>query len=445
MVQCSRLLAGKHSGKPASCSLRTTCQTSMSPASSREMPRIARSNTQRWACKICSLRGMCFDDFLYLLELYSPYMLLRPTTNAPKPNTRFLKNVIRETDSHNAALRAKETEESKVRLRKLKARSLHNGERGTRGELSPDEHRSGTTGGERKRRRIDDLGLDGDRRRDRHTESDPRRSSNRKEETDSNDHRRNLRWESGAVDPDDDDEGSQRRLSRHLHKRHRRRYRSRSQDSSLRVESKSHKRRLSRLRSPDHSQQRSHRRSRRKRRASSASSSASRPQSKCRRSERSSAARSSCAKTSRQRSVSPKSDSDPLEAIIGPPPPPPEPKVRSRGRGTFASTSAMDTHFSSNYDPSADVHPNSDSENDWDQALEALRDRQRWKQQGAERLRSAGFTEIEVQKWEKGGEKREVDVKWAKKGEGREWDRGKVVDDEGDIDVKPEWGRLKGT
>jgi hypothetical protein len=29
--------------------------------------------------------------------------------------------------------------------------------------------------------------------------------------------------------------------------------------------------------------------------------------------------------------------------------------------------------------------------------------------------------------------------------EGREWDRGKVVDDEGDIDVKPEWGRLKGT
>ncbi len=91
------------------------------------------------------------------------------------------------------------------------------------------------------------------------------------------------------------------------------------------------------------------------------------------------------------------------------------------------------------------MHPNSDSENDWDQALEALRDRQRWKQQGAERLRSAGFTEIEVQKWEKGGEKREVDVKWAKKGEGREWDRGKVVDDEGDIDVKPEWGRLKGT
>ena len=105
----------------------------------------------------------------------------------------------------------------------------------------------------------------------------------------------------------------------------------------------------------------------------------------------------------------------------------------------------MDSHFSSTYDPSVDVHPNSGSEDDWDQALEALRDRQRWKQQGAERLRSAGFTEDEVQKWEKGGEKRDSDVRWAKKGEGREWDRGKVVDDEGAVDLKPEWGRLKGT
>ena len=146
---------------------------------------------------------------------------------------------------------------------------------------------------------------------------------------------------------------------------------------------------------------------------------------------------------STKRAVSPTaSDSDPLEAIIGPPPPP---KVKSRGRGTFASAAAMDSHFSTSYDPSADVHPDSDSENDWDQALEALRDRQRWKQQGADRLRLAGFTEDEVRKWEKGGEKTEQDVRWAKKGEGREWDRGKVVDDDGDVGVKPEWGRLKGT
>lgn len=110
----------------------------------------------------------------------------------------------------------------------------------------------------------------------------------------------------------------------------------------------------------------------------------------------------------------------------------------------FASSSAIDSHFSSKYDPSEDVHPNSDSENDWDQALEALRDRQRWKQQGADRLRSAGFTEEEVGKWEKGGEKREEDVRWKGRGEGREWDRGKVLEDEG-VETRPEWGRLKGT
>jgi hypothetical protein len=138
-------------------------------------------------------------------------------------------------------------------------------------------------------------------------------------------------------------------------------------------------------------------------------------------------------------------DSDPLEAIIGPAPPPPEPKVRARGRGAFASSSAMDAHFSTNYDPKVDVVPNSDSENDWDQALEALRDRQRWKQQGAARLRDAGFGEDFVQKWEKGGEKKEEDVRWKSKGEGREWDRGKVVGDDGNVDTKPEWGRLKGT
>ena len=48
-----------------------------------------------------------------------------------------------------------------------------------------------------------------------------------------------------------------------------------------------------------------------------------------------------------------------------------------------------------------------------------------------------------VAKWEKGGEKSEEDVVWSKKGEGREWDRGKVLDDDGLVNVKPEWGRLK--
>jgi hypothetical protein len=89
-------------------------------------------------------------------------------------------------------------------------------------------------------------------------------------------------------------------------------------------------------------------------------------------------------------------------------------------------------------------------EDDWGQALEALRDRQKWKQQGADRLRAAGFTEEEVEKWKKGGEKKEEDVRWAKKGESREWDRGKVFNADSEDELLPkevdlEFGRLKGT
>jgi hypothetical protein len=85
----------------------------------------------------------------------------------------------------------------------------------------------------------------------------------------------------------------------------------------------------------------------------------------------------------------------------------------------------MDGRFSDTYDPKADVLPDPDEADDWDEALEALRDRQKWKQQGAERLRAAGFTDEQVKKWENGDEKDVSDVRWSKAGEGREWDRGK--------------------
>lgn len=142
-------------------------------------------------------------------------------------------------------------------------------------------------------------------------------------------------------------------------------------------------------------------------------------------------------------------DSDPLDDIIGPRPPP-TPKIRSRGRGTISAASGIDFRFSTAYDPTADVQLDPAEEDDWDQALEALRDRQKWKQQGANRLRAAGFTEEEVEKWKKGGEKKEGDVKWAKKGESREWDRGKVFSADSEDELLPkevdlEFGRLKGT
>ena len=40
----------------------------------------------------------------------------RRPANQPKPNTRFLNNIIRDTNSHNRALLAKENAESQARL-----------------------------------------------------------------------------------------------------------------------------------------------------------------------------------------------------------------------------------------------------------------------------------------------------------------------------------------
>lgn len=87
--------------------------------------------------------------------------------------------------------------------------------------------------------------------------------------------------------------------------------------------------------------------------------------------------------------------------------------------------------------------PGSDAEDDWGDALEVLRDRERWKQQGADRLRAAGFRNEQVKKWENGGDPLEEDVVWTKKGQDREWDRGKVLDEDGHVELKADWGRLK--
>ncbi|KAI9819237.1 MAG: hypothetical protein M1827_007393 [Pycnora praestabilis] len=374
----------------------------------------------------------------------------RPTTNAPKPNTRFLKNIIRETDSHNATLLAREAVESKARLRTLKGEQ-GNKERGKRHSRTGFNERAPESDPRHhKRRRVED---DDDRERVDHRKSHRQRSK----ALDSDEGRRERRRERDRkeqVKQSHSDEVKTRNTSWENSKQTRRelqRRRSRSRERLEREHDRNldRRRRRSRSRSGsldrdrDRERNRRHHRSRRRRR--SYSSSRSRSPLPARRPEFTTL-RTEVTRLSERKSPSVSaSDSDPLEAIIGPPPPPPEPKVKSRGRGTFASASTMDSHFSTTYDPSADVRPNSDSENDWDQALEALRDRQRWKQQGADRLRSAGFTEEEVEKWEKGGEKGESDVRWSKRGESREWDRGKVLDDEGEIDVEPEWGRLKGT
>ncbi|KXS94136.1 hypothetical protein AC578_10935 [Pseudocercospora eumusae] len=286
----------------------------------------------------------------------------RPRSDAPRPNTRFLKHLVKEADSHNAALKAKEEEESRKRMKDMRRNRDRDDGRG--------------------RRQADQL------------LSHLSRSS------------RSKRDERRPHDRSDKD------------KRSRRRSRSPSRTTSP------------------------HRKY--KRRRTSSASHYDSPVGKLQ------ARVDEFEKYDEARGLKSHSDSDPLDAVIGPQP---APKIKARGRGA-QSNSTMDARFDPKYDPSTDVGRDLDEEgDDWDMALEALKDRAKWKKTGAERLRAAGFTEEEVSRWKGSGashakvdpsEKDVSDVRWSKKGESREWDRGKVVD--GDhIDLKAEWGRLKDT
>jgi hypothetical protein len=360
-------------------------------------------------------------------------MSSRLKSGAPKPNTNFLRHIIRQTDSHNAALLAREADESNARLKDMnreRIRTQKNNDirkaRKADGRLTPvlsDEEaqdapdRRGTDRGEggRKRRRSVDLYTR--RHRSRSRES---RHEKRKRE-------------------DSDDERSSRRSKRsehHRDRRHRDEYTSEDEESRPRRKHKSSRRR-----------QRSSSRSTQSR-SPSRSSRGDRAGKKRRHRDRSpSPERSSRHRKiekSKRRSPDPVSDSDPLEAIVGPLPPNVQPNIRSRGRGAHkANSMGMDSRFSAAYDPALDARPPSDAEGNWGENVEAFRDRQRWKQQGAERLKAAGFTDEQVKKWEKGDNKDEEDVTWTKRGQAREWDRGKVVDEDGDVELKAEWGRLK--
>ncbi|KAG4437081.1 hypothetical protein IFR05_007456 [Cadophora sp. M221] len=359
----------------------------------------------------------------------------KPPANKPKPNTRFLRNIIKDTDSHNAALLAKEAAESRARLQSLATTS------------SPQRaERKNGGGGDIRRRQLGDIaailgGRPGKRRRVERVGREGRRVNTSSEDEEVEEKPRVKRAREEKREKRDEDEDGRSRIHKNSHRRHRsvsgergkyrekRRDRSRSRSRSPREhrskdKESRHRHRSPRKRSrspePGNSRDKSHR-LHRHRRSPSRDRKSSKPD-------------------PRKPESKPDYDSDPLDDIIGPRPPP-IPEVKRKGRGTISHASGIDSRFSANYDPTADVQLDFDEENDWDQALEALKDRQKWKQQGADRLRAAGFTEEEVSKWEKGGEKREEDVKWSKKGEGREWDRGKVVDD-GAVTIESKFGRL---
>jgi len=126
-----------------------------------------------------------------------------------------------------------------------------------------------------------------------------------------------------------------------------------------------------------------------------------------------------------------------LEELFGPrSPQTASDDMQTKGRGTLSSAK-MDARFAEDYDPSMEIQLDTDQNE-----LEAMRDRQQWRLRGADRLRAAGFNEDVIKIWQNSGENQErnvEDVKWTKQGEAREWDRGKVVDEQGNVDLKPKW------
>ncbi|KAH7018212.1 uncharacterized protein B0I36DRAFT_368253 [Microdochium trichocladiopsis] len=386
--------------------------------------------------------------------------------NQPKPNTRFLNNIIRDTNSHNRALLAKESAESQARLRELEQaerdkqreqerlqRRARPGPADTRKRILGDiaafispgaasssratKRRRGEAEGaetaEDGRRGTDDRERSRPPRRSRGDTTSGRHSSSRSQD---------LFNESGTTRESAGRLNADKSRDDHDRKSRRRAYRDRSDDET----SRSHKKSSRRDTSQDDAERgrHHHKSSRHKGERDRHHKIRSRSRSPARH-KRSAPSRSS---RTRDAPAEMESDSDPLDDLIGPTLPPKQDTVRARGRGAHASSSGIDGRFAADYDPTMDVGPepaSGSAEADWEGTVEAYRDRQKWRKQGAERLRSVGFTEDEIKRWETGDKKDETDVRWTKQGAVREWDRGKVVDTDGDVALEPEWGRLKGT
>ncbi|KAI1862772.1 uncharacterized protein JN550_009919 [Neoarthrinium moseri] len=344
----------------------------------------------------------------------------------PKPNTRFLNNIVKATDSHNRNLLAQERADSQARLNDLERAKQQerraSEERDRRRRPAPGDVRkrmlgdiTAIIGGSSKKRKTDD------RDAPRDVDSESRRSKKPRDDSDikirgraheagdrdgSSVKDRNSRKELFA------DHGPRRGLDRE--DRHR----------SKRASSREDRHRGDRGDRGDRSDNR---------RRDKHGPSSSRHRHESSRVDREPQRTRDRRQETRGEEPTPRdvseSDSDPLDDIIGPKPPSP---IRRRGRGAVSGSSGMDSRFASGYDPKVDVSLGHDDDDDWGTALEALKDRQRWKEQGADRLRAAGFTEDQVKKWEKGDKKDEDDVRWTKKGEQREWDRGKTLLQESD-------------
>lgn len=384
-----------------------------------------------------------FDhDIQCLRNQIDPEMDDRPAdrpVNKAKPNTRFLGRIIKATTNHNEALRAKEVAEAQARLDLLTTESKEK-----------EKRKLGPSLGDIRRRQLGDITsiLAGGKPK-RRTGKEDKAAEARTSAPESADKkpldkdRPRKRGSQHHGDEDAKTDSRDRRLTREdrgedrEHGKHRHRDRSRSPECPT-------SRRKYRQRSPhsgkeENNQSRSYSSKSRADGHRSGRDLLSDELPKRSRDGRltrhddevDSRRRTEHGRLSDEKNQEESEDSDPLDEFIGPvPPSQSSPVIRPRGRGAVGAL--MDSQFSDSYDPKSDPVVDAKQTDDWAEAAEAFRDRQKWKQQGAERLRTAGFTEEQIKKWENqgpNGEKDLADVKWSKKGERREWDKGKEAMD----------------
>ncbi|KAJ4533339.1 hypothetical protein HRR80_005207 [Exophiala dermatitidis] len=409
----------------------------------------------------------------------------RPPNAGPKPNTRFLKTLVREVDSHNAALKKKEELEARMRLRRLqegpgrdtdKSNSTGGGDDDSHSRRRHQHHHRRKSSGERYRRRTSPDGAEDHDRRRRHRHSrheDDKRERNRRRSRspadrdrdhdldDEREHghghsharRRTRRRHGDDESPDDGSRQRRRRRTSPSRSVSRERADTHHKKGPAQLESteKDHQNHERHLRpNPSHSEN-THQEGCSREKKTITDTDTPQHQRRHRHRRRSTSSNSSSSSTS--------TSSDPLSSLIGPLPRSKDDTSNSitrRGRGftrhqRHPPTSNIDAHFSTGYDPTQDVDvggpyesppddPNQENgADDWDNALEALRDRRAWQAKQADRMREAGFDDDEIERWKASASTRtgtgdadlDLDirhVKWRKKGEGREWDAGKVQD-----------------
>ncbi|KAG5944955.1 hypothetical protein E4U59_006594 [Claviceps monticola] len=324
-----------------------------------------------------------------------------------KPNTRFLRHIIRDTDAHNKALLAKEAAESRARLS-----DLERVEETRRIKSNPDARDI------RKRQMGDIRAILGGKSRARDNDNHERlkkrrRSTERNKDEDGRERRATQRrddlFESGGDSrrhhgrlSERDSDHNKHMSDRHKHKSSR----ERGYDDTSEEEDRKERRRISRRhRSRSPRKERDERRHRQKYRSH----------------HRSPIRRISPKRDVKQTPPRHDEDSDPLEDFIGPPLPP-----NHRGRGTIGGAAELDRRFSDSYDPKLDVRMDINNDEDpWDEAVESFRDRQKMRLNQDQRMRDAGFTDEQINRAKGIEATAEPHVVWSKAGEKREWDKGK--------------------